>query len=142
MKNTLKPLLAIIGLVLLGVLVWYFLIRDGGEGQIERITGTGTPINTTTSVQTAAAQADVERFQTLLAELDQVKLSQSVFTQPQYAEKLNYTEEARQRLDELKEGGDILGRENPFSAFGVFAEPTTQTTPAAPNQPRAVTPRR
>lgn len=141
MKNTLKPLLAIIGLVLLGFLVWHFLIRGGTEGQIERIAGNGTPVGGITSAQTAVIQADVERFRKLLNELEQVKLSQSVFTQPQYGEKLNYTEEARQRLDELKEGSDILGRDNPFSVPNFFPGLTTQTGTAVSNQSRTA-PRR
>ena len=129
MKNTLKPILIILGLVALGAFVYIFLIRDPETASLTRT----TPGGTTLPVGSArpSDQVNVEQFQKLLAELNSIRLDKGVFSREQYPSLIDHTQAALIKLDQTKANAP-LGKQNPFQVLdGMSASVILQGTPSS-----------
>jgi hypothetical protein len=129
MKNTLKPILIILGLVALGAFVYIFLIRDPETASLTRTTPGGTTLPAGSA--RPSDQVNVEQFQKLLAELNSIRLDRGVFSREQYPSLIDHTQTALIKLDQTKAVAP-LGKQNPFQALdGMSASVILQGTPSS-----------
>lgn len=113
MQKTLKPILIILGLVVIGALAYVFLIKKDAPPTLTREAQTG--VVTDASVQRTQIVADVkvDEFQKLLIEIDRIKLNTEIFNKEQYVTLIDHTQAALIRLEETRLTSP-MGKQNPF----------------------------
>lgn len=120
MKNILKPILIILGLVALAAVVYFYFIQQPVEAPLTRTSTTGTTVSATEERQLVSEEINIEEFQRLLSQLDAIDLNGEVFLKPQYMQLVDHTQTALIKLDETKAIAP-LSKDNPFQGLGFIA---------------------
>lgn len=136
MKNILKPILVILGLVALGAVVYIYMIQKKEVPTLTRTSSSGVSVSATDPRVQVSNQVNVEEFQKLLVELNAIQLNTNVFSKQQYPSLIDHTQNALIKLDERRATAP-LGKQNPFQVLdGSVSTVTLQGSPVTPKSAR------
>lgn len=113
MQKTLKPILIILALVVVGALVYIFLIKKEEVPALTRETSSGVVVDASAPRNQQVADINIDEFQKLLIQIDRIKLNGQVFNAEQYATLIDHTQTALVKLEETRLIAPV-GKPNPF----------------------------
>lgn len=127
MQKNLKPIAIILALVVVGALVYVFLIKKEEAPALTRETSSGGVVDASTPRNQQVADINIDEFQKLLIQIDRIKLNGQVFNAQQYSTLIDHTQTALIKLEETRLIAPV-GKPNPFRDLNTTPSVQTQST--------------